>query len=192
MKISYHGHSVVQVKTDTHSILIDPFITGNWLCDLDPETVEPDVILLTNGHNDHDGDTMAIATRTGTQIVAFNEMAVYLGNKGFNAHGMNIGGAYTFDFGTVKYTKAFHSSSFEEEDGTVIYTGMPGGILLTIGEKTIYHLVDTSLYSDLKLIGDTNDIDLAFIPLVDNFTMVLEDSLIAADCFKVSDVVPFD
>src|SRR5699024_9175347 len=79
--------------------------------------------------------------------------------------------AYTFDFGTVKYTKAFHSSSFEEEDGTVIYTGMPGGILLTIGEKTIYHLGDTSLYSDLKLIGDTNDIDLAFIQIGDNFTI---------------------
>src|SRR5699024_12132874 len=89
--------------------------------------------------------------------------------------------AYTFDFGTVKYTKAFHSSSFEEEDGTVIYTGMPGGILLTIGEKTIYHLGDTSLYSDLKLIGDTNDIDLAFIPIGDNFTMWPEDALIFAE-----------
>lgn len=190
MKISYHGHSVVQVKTDTHTILIDPFITGNSLCDLDPETVEPDVILLTHGHNDHVGDTMAIAERTGAQIVALNELAVYLGNKGFNAHGMNIGGAYTFDFGTVKYTKAFHSSSFEEEDGTVIYTGMPGGILLTIGEKTIYHLGDTSLYSDLKLIGDTNDIDLAFIPIGDNFTMGPEDALIAADWVKAEYVVP--
>src|SRR5690625_1187901 len=184
MKISYHGHSVVQVKTDTHSILIDPFITGNSLCDLDPETVEPDVILLTHGHNDHVGDTMAIAERTGAQIVALNELAVYLGNKGFNAHGMNIGGAYTFDFGTVKYTKAFHSSSFEEEDGTVIYTGMPGGILLTIGEKTIYHLGDTSLYSDLKLIDDTNDIDLAFIPIIDNFTKGTDDSLIYLNRIK--------
>src|SRR5699024_1693139 len=126
MKISYHGHSVVQVKTDTHSILIDPFITGNLLCDLDAESVEPDIIILTHDNKYHVIANMAIAERTGAEIVALNELAVYLGNKGFNAHGMNIGGAYTFDFGTVKYTKAFHSSSFEEEDGTVIYTGMPG------------------------------------------------------------------
>src|SRR5699024_7478305 len=158
MKISYHGHSVVQVKTDTHSILIDPFITGNSLCDLDPETVEPDVILLTHGHNDHVGDTMAFAERTGAQIVALNELSVYLSKKIINQKGINIGDAYTYDVDNVKYTKAFHRSSFEEEDGTVIYTGMPGGILLTIGEKTIYHLGDTSLYSDSKLIDDTNDI----------------------------------
>src|SRR5699024_11822678 len=101
----------------------------------------------------------------------------------------NIGGAYTFDFGTVKYTKAFHSSSFEEEDGTVIYTGMPGGILLTIGEKTIYHLGDTSLYSDLKLIGDTYDIDLAFIPIGDNLTMMPVDALIAEYHFNTVYVV---
>lgn len=190
MKISYHGHSVVKVKTDTHSILIDPYITDNSLCDLNPETVEADVILLTHGHNDHVGDTMEIAKRTGAQVVALNELAVYLGKKGLNAHGMNIGGAHTFDFGTVKYTKAFHSSSYEEEDGTVIYTGMPGGILLTINDKTIYHLGDTSLYSDLKLIGDMNEIDLAFIPIGDNFTMGPEDALIAADWVKAKYVVP--
>ncbi len=190
MKVSYHGHSVVKVKTETHNILIDPFITGNSLCDLDPETVEADVILLTHGHNDHVGDTMAIAERTGAQVVALNELAVYLGKKGLNAHGMNIGGAYTFDFGTVKFTKAFHSSSYEEEDGTVHYTGMPGGILLTINDKTIYHLGDTSLFSDLKMIGDMHDIDLAFIPIGDNFTMGPEDALVAADWVQAKYVVP--
>lgn len=190
MEVSYHGHSVVQVKTSTHTILIDPFITGNSLCDLDPETVEADVILLTHGHNDHVGDTMAIANRTGAQVVALNELAVYLGKKGLNAHGMNIGGAYNFDFGTVKYTKAYHSSSYEEEDGTVHYTGMPGGILLTINDKTIYHLGDTSLFSDLKMIGEMNDIDLAFIPIGDNFTMGPEDALIAADWIRAKYVVP--
>src|SRR5690625_1826647 len=94
MKLSYHGHSVVRVQTESHNILIDPFITGNELCDLDPNTVEADVILLTHGHNDHVGDTMQIAERTGASIVALNELAVYLGQKGLNAHGMNIGGAY--------------------------------------------------------------------------------------------------
>src|SRR5690625_4954767 len=190
MKVSYHGHSLVQVETESHKILIDPFITGNALCDLDADTVEADVILLTHGHNDHVGDTMKIANRTGASIVALNELAVYLGQKGFNAHGMNIGGAYDFDFGRVKYTQAFHSSSYEEEDGTFIYTGMPGGLLLTVGDKTIYHLGDTALFSDLKLIGEMNDIDLAFVPIGDNFTMGPEEALIAADWIKADIVVP--
>lgn len=190
MKISYHGHSVVRIETDSHKIIIDPFITGNPKCDLDPDKVDVDVILLTHGHNDHVGDTMRIADRTGAEIVALNELAVYLGKKGYNAHGMNIGGAYDFDFGRVKFTQAFHSSSYEEEDGTFIYTGMPGGILLTIDGKTIYHAGDTSLFSDMKLIGEMNDIDLAFLPIGDNFTMGPDDALIAADWIKADIVVP--
>lgn len=190
MKISFHGHSVVQIQTKTHNIIMDPFITGNPLCDLDPETVEADVILLTHGHGDHVGDTMTIAKRTGAQIIALNELAVYLGKKGFNAHGMNIGGAYEFDFGRVKFTQAFHSSSYEEEDGTFIYTGMPGGILLTINDKTIYHLGDTALFSDLKMIGEMHEVDVAFIPIGDNFTMGPEDALVAADWVQAKVVVP--
>ena len=190
MKVSYHGHSCVRVETDSHNILIDPFITGNELSDLDPNTVEADVILLTHGHGDHVGDTMQIAERTGAFIVALNELAVYLGKKGFNTHGMNIGGAYDFDFGRVKFTQAFHSSSYEEEDGTFVYTGMPGGLILTVNGKSIYHVGDTALFSDLKLIGEMNDIDLAFIPIGDNFTMGPEEALIAADWIKADMVVP--
>src|SRR5690606_24434293 len=167
-----------------------PIYTGNSLCDLDPNTVDADVILLTHGHSDHVGDTMTIAKRTGASIVALNELAVYLGQNGFNAHGMNIGGKFEFDFGQVKYTRAFHSSSYEEEDGTFIYTGMPGGILLTIDGKTIYHLGDTALFSDLKLIGEMNDIDLAFVPIGDNFTMGPEDALIASEWIKADIVLP--
>lgn len=190
MKISYHGHSVVQIETGGKNILIDPFITGNKLCDLDPKTVDPDVILLTHGHNDHVGDTVAIAKRTGALVVALNELAVYLGRQGINTHPMNIGGSYTFDFGEVKFTHAFHGSSYEEEDGTFIYTGMPGGILFTAEDKTIYHVGDTALFSDLKMIGDMNDIDVAFIPIGDNFTMGPEDALIAADWIQAKIVVP--
>jgi len=190
MEISYHGHSVVRIKTASHTILIDPFITGNPLTDLDANTVETDVILLTHGHGDHVGDTRAIAERTGAKVVALNELAVYLNQKGIEAHGMNIGGGYQFDFGHVKYTQAFHSSSYEEEDGTFIYTGMPGGIILTIGDKTIYHLGDTALFTDLKRYGDMHEFDLAFIPIGDNFTMGPDEALIAADWIKAKRVVP--
>lgn len=99
MKISYHGHSVVRIQTEEHTILIDPFITGNDACDLDPSTVEADVILLTHGHNDHVGDTVAIAKRTGAFVVALNELAVYLGTKGLQTHPMNIGGAMNLTLG---------------------------------------------------------------------------------------------
>jgi len=190
MKVSYHGHSAVKVVTKSHTILIDPFISGNEACDLDADTVDADVILLTHGHNDHVGDTIPIAKRTNALIVASPELADFFGTKDLNTHPMNIGGKHKFDFGTVKFTQAYHSSSFTDEDGTVVYGGMPYGILLTIDGKTIYHVGDTGLFSDLKLIGDMNDVDLAFVPIGDNFTMGPEDALIATDWIQAKTVVP--
>src|SRR5699024_3850366 len=150
MKISYHGQSAVYVQTDSHHILIDPFITGNGLSDLDPETVEADVIILTHGHGDHLGDTEAIAKRTGAKVIAINELAIYLGEKGLDTHGMNVGGGYSFDFGHVKYTQAFHSSAFIEDNENIVYTGMSAAVILKIDVKTIYRLDYTALFSDLK------------------------------------------
>jgi len=189
VKISYHGHSIVKIETKGKTILIDPFITGNKLTDLKAENEKPDVILLTHGHNDHVGDTMEIAKREDVLVVAPNELAVYLGFQGLKTHGMNIGGAKEFDFGTVKYTQAFHSSSYTTEDNEIIYTGMPAGLLLTIEDKIIYHAGDTSLFSDMKLYGE-DGIDVAFLPIGDNFTMGPKDAAKAVELLNPKLTVP--
>lgn len=190
MQISYHGHSVVKVKTNTHTILIDPFINGNSLTDLHVSEEKADVILLTHGHNDHVGDTVEIAKQSGALVVAVFELANYISSQGVSAHGMGLGGSYTFDFGVVKFTQAFHSSSYTTAEDDVIYTGMPAGILFTAENKTIYHAGDTALFGDMKLIGDRNDIDVAFLPIGDNFTMGPVDAAYAAELLKPKVVVP--
>ncbi|PWA11128.1 metal-dependent hydrolase [Pueribacillus theae] len=191
MKLSFHGHSIVMIETNGKKILIDPFISGNNQTDLDAGKVECDVILLTHGHNDHVGDTVEIAKRNDALVVATADLATYLGWQGVNVHPMNIGGAYEFDFGKVKLTQAFHSSHYtEDENKNIVYTGMPTGILFTAEGKTIYHLGDTGLFSDLKMIGEMNDIDLAFIPIGDNFTMGPEDAAVAAEWVGAKTVVP--
>ncbi|MCG7346026.1 metal-dependent hydrolase [Sporosarcina sp. ACRSL] len=190
MKISYHGHSVVKIETEGKTLLIDPFITGNELTDLVASEQTPDVILLTHGHNDHVGDTFEIAKRCNPLVVAPNELAVYLGMQNINAHGMNIGGSYTFNFGTVKYTQAFHSSSYTTDQNEFIYTGMPAGILFTAEGKTIYHAGDTSLFGDMALIGRRHQIDVAFLPIGDNFTMGPEDAAAAVELLNPKLVVP--
>ncbi|MEK4178190.1 metal-dependent hydrolase [Aeribacillus sp. FSL K6-1121] len=190
MKVSFHGHSIVQIETNGKNIIIDPFINGNGQTDLKVEDVKADVILLTHGHNDHVGDTVEIAKRNDSLVVAIAELATYLSWKGIKTHGMSIGGAYEFEFGKVKLTQAFHGSSYTEDNQTIVYTGMPAGILLTAEDKTIYHAGDTALFSDMKLIGERNEIDLAFLPIGDNYTMGPEDALTAAEWIRAKKVVP--
>lgn len=190
MKLSYHGHSIVKIKTGNYTILIDPFINGNKLTDLIVENEKPDVILLTHGHNDHVGDTVEIAKACDALVVAPNELAIYLGLQGVKTHGMNIGGANVFDFGTVKFTQAFHSSSYQTEDNEFIYTGMPAGILFTAEEKTIYHAGDTALFGDMELLGKRHPIDVAFLPIGDNFTMGPEDAAHAVELLHAKLTIP--
>ncbi|MGE6488168.1 metal-dependent hydrolase [Paenisporosarcina sp. NPDC076898] len=190
MYVSFHGHSVVKIKTGDYTILIDPFITGNDLTDLVAENEKPDVILLTHGHNDHVGDTIALTQANDTLVIAPFELAEYLSWQGVKTHGMHIGGAYQFDFGKVKFTQAFHGSSYVTEKNEIIYTGMPAGILFMAEGKTVYHAGDTALFGDMKLIGERHPIDLAFLPIGDNFTMGIEDAAYAVELLKPKAVVP--
>lgn len=190
MNISYHGHSVVKIETNGKTLLIDPFIRGNSLTDLLVEELNPDYILLTHGHNDHVGDTVELAKKSDALVIASPELESYLSWQGIKTHGMNIGGSYEFDFGRVKFTQAYHSTGYETKDNQIIYLGMPMGILLTIEGKTIYHAGDTGLFSDMKLIGDRNRIDVAFLPIGDNYTMGPEDAAYAAELLQARTVVP--
>lgn len=190
MQITYHGHSVVKIVTGDKTILIDPFITGNELTDLVVENEMPSYILLTHGHNDHVGDTQQLAKQSGATIVGSHELATWFGAQGLTTHGMNIGGSWQFDFGKVTYTQAFHSSSYITENNEIIYMGMPMGIVLEIEGKTIYHAGDTALFGDMKLLADKYQIDVAFLPIGDNFTMGPEDAAEAVKLLKPKCVVP--
>jgi L-ascorbate metabolism protein UlaG (beta-lactamase superfamily) len=190
MKVSYHGHSVVQVELCGKRIIIDPFINGNQLTDLKVESLHPDVIILTHGHNDHVGDTVELAKRNHALVIANHEISTFLSWQGVTTHGMHIGGAHQFDFGKVKLTQAFHGSSYTTENNEIIYCGMPAGILLMAEGKTIYHAGDTALFSDMKLIGERHPIDLAFLPIGDNFTMGPEDAAYAAKLLGAKIIVP--
>ncbi|WP_214768621.1 MULTISPECIES: metal-dependent hydrolase [unclassified Exiguobacterium] len=191
MKVTYHGQSTVTIETNGQHIVIDPFFSGNDKAMTKPEDVKVDFILLTHAHADHMADAETIAKSTGATIVATHELATYLSFKGLNVHPMNIGGQFEFPFGKVKMTQAFHSSSIiDEEKQTIMYMGMPAGFLLTIEDKVLYHAGDTALFGDLALYGAHHDIDLAFLPIGDNFTMGPEDALIAADMLQANAVVP--
>lgn len=190
MKVSFHGHSFVKIESQDKTILIDPFITGNGLTDLTVDDVKPDVIIVTHGHGDHLGDTVELAKKHNALVIANFELATYLSWQGVNTHGMSIGGAYQFDFGKVKLTPAFHGTGLVTENKEIIYLGMPAGVLVTVEDKTIYHAGDTGLFSDMKLIGDRHPIDLAFLPIGDNFTMGPEDAAYAASLLSAKKVVP--
>lgn len=189
MKLTYHGHSCFMVEDGEHRVIIDPFLSNNPRADIGPEAVIVDAILLTHGHGDHIGDTEAIAKANDAVIVAPFEIASHFGAQGLKAHPLAHGGKHTFPFGTVKLTVAFHGSGMEV-GGDVKNGGNPAGVLLTMGGKTFYHAGDTALFSDMKMIGDREHVDVTALPIGDNFTMGPEDALQAAEWVHAGLTIP--
>jgi len=185
MKLRYLGHSGFQLQDGDHEVVIDPFLTGNPATAVDPSELSPGHVLLSHAHGDHYGDTPAIAERTGATVVGTFEIGSYVSQHGMNGQGMNIGGGAAFPFGHVRFTPAWHSSSFP--DGT--YGGMPTGIVLEMGGKRIYHAGDTALFSDMGLIA-RQQLDLVMLPIGDFFTMGPDDALEAVKLLQPKTVHP--
>ncbi|WKL49170.1 metal-dependent hydrolase [Flavobacterium pectinovorum] len=185
MKITFYGHASLGIEVGGKHIIVDPFITGNpQAAAIDINTLKADYILLTHSHGDHVLDVEAIANRTNAVIVSNAEITSYYAKQGLNAHPMNHGGSWNFDFGKVKYVNAIHSSSFP--DGS--YGGNPGGFVIEGEHKNIYIAGDTALTMDMKLIPLRTKLDLAILPIGNNFTMDVEDAIIASDfveCDKI-------
>ncbi len=185
--ITWLGHSAFALNLEGHSVLLDPFLTGNPVAAASADALNPEIIFLSHAHGDHLGDTVAIAKRTGAKVVSNFEIGNWLMQQGIqNVHQQNPGGGFNHGFVHARWTVAFHSSSFP--DGT--YGGEPNGfILTTLGGRKLYFAGDTALFSDMKLIGDYG-IDVAFLPIGDNFTMGPEDSLRAIEFIRPQFVLP--
>ncbi|MGV7107112.1 metal-dependent hydrolase [Flavobacterium sp. U410] len=188
MKITFYGHASLGIEVNGKHLLVDPFITGNPKAShINIDDLKADYILVTHAHQDHILDVEAIAQRTNAVIVSNAEIAYHFANKGFQTHPMNHGGSWNFDFGTLKYVIALHSSSFP--DGS--YGGQPGGFVLETAERNIYIAGDTALTMDMKLIPLRTKLDLAILPIGSNFTIDVDDAVIAADFVECNRVLGY-
>lgn len=183
------GHSCVLIDTGEHKLIIDPFLSGNEKAAADAKDINVDFVLITHGHGDHIGDAIDIAKKNDALVIANFELANLCAKKGCNVHPMHVGGGHDFDFGHVKLTIAHHGGGYGEDAS--VYTGPPVGFLITVDGKTVYHSGDTGLFLDMKLIGEMNPIDLAFLPIGDNFTMGIDDAVKAVELLHPKKVVPF-
>jgi L-ascorbate metabolism protein UlaG (beta-lactamase superfamily) len=186
VQVTWFGHACFGIESEGTHLLVDPFLTGNPQASVSADAVSADVILVSHGHGDHVGDTVAIAQRTGALVVANFEIANWLSAQGVeNVHPQHIGGGFDYPWGRVKLTIAHHGSGLP--DGS--YGGNPCGFLMTLQGRKIYHACDTGLFYDMTLIGQEG-IDLAILPIGDNFTMGPDDALRAVKLIQPKQVVP--
>ena len=188
MRLTYFGHSCFLVETAQARLIIDPFLTGNPVAPLRATDVRCDYLLVSHGHEDHSCDALEIAKNCDATIIANYEIAEYFAAKGARTHGMNPGGGFNFPFGRVKLTLAHHTSSIDAGLHP-IYLGAPCGILVQADGKTLYHAGDTALFLDMQLIGRAG-LDVALLPIGDNYTMGPEDAVTALDFLKPKIAVP--
>ena len=188
MRIRFLGHACFLVETAKARLIIDPFLDGNSQAAMKAVDVQCDYILLSHGHEDHTADALPIAQRCGATIIANFEIAEYFAAKGAKTHGMNPGGGFNFPFGRVKLTLAHHTSSLEAGLHP-LYMGAPCGILVQADGKTLYHAGDTALFLDMQLIGRVG-LDVALVPIGDNYAMGPDDALTALDFLKPKLAVP--
>lgn len=198
MKLDYIGHSTVMLQDGDTKILIDPFLApNNPVAKVSAEDVDPTHVLLTHAHADHYADAVAVGKRTGASFVAIVELAKVLESEGLEeVADPNLGGTVSFDWGWVKLVQAFHTSTvpadpespFSPVPGPVI--GAASGLVVNLGGKTIYHLGDTCLFGDLKLIAQRTPVDIALIPIGGHYTMDRHDAVVAAELIGAETVVP--
>jgi len=189
MKITYLGHSGFLLETTNARIAIDPFLTGSPVATMAAADVKCDYVILTHGHEDHSGDAEEITKSNDATLIANHEIAMYFAAKGVaKTHGMNPGGGFDFPFGRVKMTVAHHSSSINA-GRDVVYLGVACGVVVEVDGIRIYHAGDTALFSDMKLIAQ-GGLDLALLPIGDNYTMGPDDALDALGFLKPRIAVP--
>jgi L-ascorbate metabolism protein UlaG (beta-lactamase superfamily) len=185
MDIRFLGHAAFALEHDGKTVLVDPFLTGNPKAAATADEVAADAILLTHGHGDHYGDTVAIAKRTGAPVVAITEIAGEIAEEGIDTVDVNLGGTAEFDWGSVRLTPAWHTSTTPK--GTI---STPAGLVIEFGDKRIYHLGDTALFSDLALPKRRGHLDVALMCIGGHYTMDRFDAVIAAELVGADQVIP--
>ena len=188
LKLTYHGHACWEMTAGAHRILIDPFLTGNPKATVGPDHFEKlDAILISHGHGDHVGDAVEIAQRTKAMVIANFEIVSWFGKKGCQGHPLHLGGGHAFPWGHVKLTVAHHGSTGPDGEAR----GNPAGFVVTMDGKKVYHAGDTALFSDMRLIGEMwGPLDVALLPIGDNFTMGIDDAVKATEFLQAKVAVP--
>lgn len=186
-KFTWYGHATLGLETDGYKLIIDPFFEGNPATNVSPDSIEADYILISHGHGDHVGDGVAIAKRTDAMVISNDEIANWFASQGVEkTHGQHLGGGYKYPFGYLKLTFAIHGSALPDGSNG----GNPAGFLLKANDgKKIYMAQDTGLFGDMKLIGEEG-LDLAFVPIGDNYTMGPDDALRAVKMLEPKVVIP--